>query len=150
MIYWFTGQPGAGKTVLAELLKVKLEAPRNFAYKTYRIDGDEMRDLFSNKDYSIKGRIANIDAAQKIAHYLHNQELDVIVSLVSPYLDQREEFKKILGDQLIEFYIHTNTKRGREQYHVEGYQPPLNNFIDVDTTIDTPEESLNKIIQQIK
>ena len=150
MIYWFTGQPGAGKTVFAELLKVKSEAPRNFAYKTYRIDGDEMRDLFSNKDYSIKGRIANIDAAQKIAHYLHNQELDVIVSLVSPYLDQREEFKKILGDQLIEFYIHTNTKRGREQYHVEGYQPPLTNFIDVDTTIDTPNESLNKLIQQIK
>ena len=150
MIYWFTGQPGAGKTVLAELLKVKLEAPRNFAYKIFRIDGDEMRDLFSNKDYSIKGRIANIDAAQKIAHYLHNQELDVIVSLVSPYLDQREEFKKILGDQLIEFYIHTNTKRGREQYHVEGYQPPLTNFIDVDTTIDTPNESLNKLIQQIK
>ena len=26
MIYWFTGQPGAGKTVLAELLKVKLES----------------------------------------------------------------------------------------------------------------------------
>ena len=150
MIYWFTGQPGAGKTVLAELLKVKLEAPRNFAYKIFRIDGDEMRDLFSNKDYSIKGRIANIDAAQKIAHYLHNQELDVIVSLVSPYLDQREEFKKILGDQLIEFYIHTNTKRGREQYHVEGYQPPLTNFIDVDTTIDTPNESLNKIIHHIK
>ena len=150
MIYWFTGQPGAGKTVLAELLKVKLEAPRNFAYKTYRIDGDEMRDLFSNKDYSIKGRIANIDAAQKIAHYLHNQELDVIVSLVSPYLDQREEFKKILGDQLIEFYVYTNTKRGREQYHVEGYQPPLSNFINVDTAIDTPEESLNKIIQQLK
>ena len=150
MIYWFTGQPGAGKTVLAELLKVKLEAPRNFAYKIFRIDGDEMRDLFSNKDYSIKGRIANIDAAQKIAHYLHNQEKDVIVSLVSPYLDQREEFKKILGDQLIEFYIHTNTKRGREQYHVKGYQPPLDNFIDVDTTIDTPNESLNKIIQQIK
>ena len=150
MIYWFTGQPGAGKTVLAELLKVKLEAPRNFAYKTYRIDGDEMRDLFSNKDYSIKGRIANIDSAQKIAHYLHNQELDVIVSLVSPYLDQREEFKKILGDQLIEFYVYTNTKRGREQYHVEGYQPPLSNFINVDTAIDTPEESLNKIIQQLK
>ena len=102
-----------------------------------------------NKDYSMKGRIANIDAAQKIAHYLHNQEKDVIVSLVSPYLDQREEFKKILGDQLIEFYIYTNTKRGREQYHVEGYQPPLTNFIDVDTTVDTPEESLKKILNEI-
>ena len=144
MIYWFTGQPGSGKTVLADLLKEK------FLPHAYRIDGDEMRDLFQNKDYSMNGRVKNIDAAQKIAHYLHNQELDVIVSLVSPYLDQREEFKKILGDQLIEFYIHTNTKRGREQYHVEGYQPPLTNFIDVNTTIDTPDESLNKIIQQIK
>ena len=42
-----------------------------------------MRELFSNKDYSEKGRRANIDAAQKIAHYLHNQGKDVIVSLVS-------------------------------------------------------------------
>ena len=50
MIYWFTGQPGAGKTVLAELLKVKLEAPRNFAYKIFRIDGDEMRDLLLTED----------------------------------------------------------------------------------------------------
>ena len=70
MIYWFTGQPGSGKTVLADLLKEK------WLTHAYRIDGDEMRALFQNKDYSIKGRIANIDAAQKIAHYLHNQELD--------------------------------------------------------------------------
>ena len=150
MIYWFTGQPGAGKTVLAELLKVKLEAPRNFAYKIFRIDGDEMRDLFSNKDYSIKGRIANIDAAQKIAHYLHNQEKDVIVSLVSPYLDQREEFKTLLGDELVEFYIHTSEERGREQYHVKGYQPPLDNFVNIDTTYDTIEESFKKIINYVK
>ena len=144
MIYWFTGQPGAGKTVLADLLK------QNNLGRAFRIDGDEMRDLFANKDYSIKGRIANIDAAQKIAHYLHNQGQTVIVSLVSPYLDQREEFKKTLGDALVEFYVHTNEERGREQYHVEGYQPPLNDFIDVDTTHDTPEESLKKIIKNVK
>ena len=143
MIYWFTGQPGAGKTVLANLLK------KDKFGRAFRIDGDEMRELFANKDYSIKGRIANIDAAQKIAHYLHNQGQTVIVSLVSPYLDQREEFKKILGDGLIEYYVHTNEERGREQYHVEGYQPPLNNFIDVDTTHDTPEKSLKKILNEI-
>jgi adenylylsulfate kinase len=142
MIYWFTGQPGAGKTVLADLL-------RKEKLGSFRLDGDEMRDLFSNKDYSIKGRIANIDAAQKIAHYLNNQEKNVIVSLVSPYLDQREEFKKLLGDQLIEIYVHTSEERGREQYHVEGYQPPLNNFINIDTTHDTPIESLTKILNEI-
>ena len=46
MIYWFTGQPGSGKTVLADLLKKEV-LPHAF-----RIDGDEMRELFANKDYS--------------------------------------------------------------------------------------------------
>jgi adenylylsulfate kinase len=143
MIYWFTGQPSHGKTVLADLLK-KEALPH-----AYRIDGDEMRELFTNKDYSIKGRIANIDAAQKIAHYLHNQGQDIIVSLVSPYLDQREEFKQILGDSIKEFYIHTSEPRERDHFAVKGYQPPQENFINIDTTYDTPEESLKKILNEI-
>lgn len=139
MIYWFTGQPGAGKTVLADLLK------ENKFIKAFRIDGDQMRELFANKDYSIKGRIANIDAAQKIAHYLHNQGQTVIVSLVSPYSDQREEFKKILGDNIKEIYVHTSEVRERDHFHVKGYQPPTENFIDIDTTKDTPNKSLIKL-----
>jgi adenylylsulfate kinase len=143
MIYWFTGQPGAGKTVLANLLK------KDKFGRAFRIDGDEMRELFANKDYSIKGRIANIDAAQKISHYLHNQNRIVIVSLVSPYLDQREEFKQILGDDIKEIYIHTSEARERDHFHVKGYQPPLENYINIDTTNDTPEQSLKKILDEI-
>ncbi len=147
MIYWFTGQPGSGKTVLANLLKEK------YLPHAYRIDGDEMRELFKNKDYSMKGRIANIDAAQKIAHYLHNQGKDVIVSLVSPYLDQREEFKDIMEWQLQEIFVHYNiaeTRRGREEYHVVDFQKPIFDYLDVDTTFETPEESLIKILNYVK
>ena len=147
MIYWFTGQPGSGKTVLANLLKEK------YLPHAYRIDGDEMRELFKNKDYSMKGRIANIYAAQKIAHYLHNQGKDVIVSLVSPYLDQREEFKDMMGWQLQEIFVHYNiaeTRRGREEYHVVDFQKPIFDYLDVDTTFETPEESLIKILNYVK
>ena len=147
MIYWFTGQPGSGKTVLANLLKEK------YLPHAYRIDGDEMRELFKNKDYSMNGRIANIDAAQKIAHYLHNQGKDVIVSLVSPYLDQREEFKDIMEWQLQEIFVHYNiaeTRRGREEYHVVDFQKPIFDYLDVDTTFETPEESLIKILNYVK
>ena len=78
-----------------------------------------MRELFSNKDYSEKGRRANINAAQKIAHYLHNQGKDVIVSLVSPYLDQREEFKSNLTWQIKEIYLHyDSTKQRREENNI--------------------------------
>ena len=145
MIYWFTGQPGSGKTVLADLLK-KEALPH-----AYRIDGDEMRELFDNKDYSLKGRIANIDAAQKIAHYLHNQGKDVIVSLVSPYLDQREEFKKMLDWQIKEIYVHYNNEiRGREEFHVLGYQTPTFNYLDINTSDDTPQQSLDIIREKLK
>ena len=147
MIYWLTGQPGSGKTVLADLLKEKV-LPH-----AYRIDGDEMRELFSNKDYSEEGRRYNIDVAQKIAHYLHNQGKDVIVSLVSPYLDQREEFKDMMEWQLQEIFVHYNiaeTRRGREEYHVVDFQKPIFDYLDVDTTFETPEESLIKILNYVK
>jgi adenylylsulfate kinase len=143
MIYWFTGQPSHGKTVLANLFKER-HLPN-----AYRIDGDEMRELFTNKDYSIKGRVTNVDAAQKISHYLHNQGHDVIVSLVSPYVDQREEFKTLMGDNLVEVYVHTSEPRERDHFKSEAYVVPKTNFIDIDTTLDGPEESLNKLISQL-
>ena len=143
MIYWFTGQPGAGKTVLSQML-------HNYLVKRpFLIDGDDMRELFSNKDYSIKGRVDNVGTAQRIAHYLHNQGQDVIVALVSPYIDQREDFKKLLGDNIIEFYIHTSEKRERDHSKAIAYNPPKDNFIDIDTTEDEPKDSFNKIINAI-
>jgi adenylylsulfate kinase len=143
MIYWFTGQPCAGKTTLAQELR------KHLTPHIKMVDGDDLRDLIQNKDYSIKGRVYNVDIAQKIAHYEHNQGANVIVSLVSPYLDQREEFKKLLGNDIIEIYVHTSEARERDHFHVEGYQPPTNNFISIDTTEDTIEESMKKILEQI-
>lgn len=158
MIYWLTGQPGSGKTVLGNLLKeylenIKNDKDPNKRYKVFRIDGDEMRELFANKDYSEKGRRNNIDAAQKIAHYLHNQGNDVIVSLVSPYRDQREEFKSILKNNISEFFIHydiSQVKRGREHFHVKEYKVPTVNFTSINTTKDSSEDSLIKIIKNVE
>ena len=142
MIYWFTGQPSHGKTILANMLKEKLP-------NAFRIDGDEMRELFTNKDYTINGRVANIGTAQKISHYLNSQGKDVIVSLVSPYIDQREDFKTLMGDQIIEFYVYTSEVRERDHFKAVAYIPPTKRYIDIDTTKDTPEESFNKILKHI-
>lgn len=143
MIYWFTGQPCAGKTTLAK----KLE--EHIVDNVYMIDGDDMRELFSNKDYSIKGRVENVGTAQRIAHYLHNQGHDVIVSLVAPYIDQREDFKKLLGNNIMEFYVHTSEERERDHFKSSAYIAPKENFIDIDTTVDTPDQSLKKILKTI-
>jgi adenylylsulfate kinase len=143
MIIWLTGQPGAGKTVLAKLLIENLVAD-------FHIDGDDLRALTANKNYGIKGRIENVGRAQTIAHYLHNVTEDVVVSLVSPYIDQREEFKTLLGDNITEIYVHTTEPRERDHYHVKNYQAPQENFLSIDTTEDTPEDSLEKIMDYLR
>jgi adenylylsulfate kinase len=138
MIYWFTGQPGAGKTVLATALKQELD-------NTFHVDGDDLRAIFDNKDYSETGRRKNIELAQQLAHFLHNKGNNVVVSLVSPYKDQREEFKNKLGESIKEFYVHTTEIRGRENFHVENYQQPTENYLDLDTTNISVKECLQKI-----
>ena len=139
MIYWFTGQPGAGKTTLAAFIK---ETTPNCVH----IDGDDIREHYNNKDYSKEGRMKNIELAQHLAHFLHNKGFNVAVSLVSPYREQREEFKKLIGKDLVEIYVHTSELRGREQFHVPDYEPPLESFIDIDTTSDTIEHSIVEIL----
>lgn len=142
MIYWFTGQPCSGKTVLANMLKEKLP-------NAFRIDGDEMRELFANKNYTINGRVENVGTAQRIAHYLHNQGNDVIVSLVAPYVDQREDFKKLLGSNIQEIYLHTSEPRERDHFKAIAYVAPTGTYIEIDTTEDTPEQSFSKLIKRL-
>ncbi len=146
MVYWFTGQPSHGKTVLASMLvnKFKLENQ-----KLFHIDGDTLRSLTLNKDYSEQGRIDNVRGAQKIAHYLHNEGYSAVVSLVSPYRWQREELKTALGENIVEFYVHATEPRERDQFRVENYEAPLENFISINTTEDSPEQSFERVLSSI-
>jgi adenylylsulfate kinase-like enzyme len=150
MIYWFTGQPSSGKTTLASLLKEHLQLEKkNWRKDVFHVDGDHLREIYKNKDYSEQGRRTNIKNAQSLVEYLHICECDVVVSIVAPYKDLRDDFKERMGNNLIELYIHTTEQRERDMYHVKDYQPPTENYIDVDTTSDSPEESLIKILNQI-
>ena len=144
MIYWFTGQPGAGKTSIANSLIEKL--PKN----TFHVDGDDLREIFNNKDYSETGRRKNIELAQQLAQYLNSKGKKVVVSLVSPYKDQRDKFKEKMGNNIVEVFVHTTEQRGRESYFVSDYQQPVENYFDMDTTFDDVEESVKKLLEYAK
>ena len=143
MIYWFTGQPGAGKTTLANLMA------SSSMTRILNIDGDDIREIFNNKDYSEIGRRKNVELAQNIAHFINKKVFTAVVSLVSPYRDQREEFKNKMGEDIVELYVHTDEIRGREERFVDNYEEPLENFIDVNTSGTTPYESYQNIIKKL-
>ena len=139
MIFWFTGQPGSGKTTLGKALLEKLD-------DVFHIDGDDLRDLSANVDYSEQGRISNIRTAQSIAMYLDNKDKNVVVSVVAPYKWLREEFKN--RHNVNEIYVHTTEIRGREHYFVEDYEKPEENFLEIDTTKVSVEVCILKISKE--
>ena len=112
MIYLFYGQPASGKTTLGKLLANYLDTP-------FVIDGDEFREMFTNKNYGKEGREENIRNANAVATYLNkkgkdgdwkaiyindeenswksrpvNKETHVVMCLVNPYKHLRDELSQ--------------------------------------------------------
>lgn len=143
MIYWFTGQPGSGKTTLAKAIIQKYDF-----MEWFHIDGDDIRELFNNKDYSKEGRMKNIQLAQQLSQYLHTKGKKVLVSLVSPYKEQRDEFKNKMDNNLTEIYVHTTEIRGREKFFVEDYQPPTERYVSISTDNISIEDCIEMILNK--
>ena len=133
MIIWLTGQPGAGKTTLAKSLIKRID----LGDKVFHLDGDDLRDVLDNKDYSEKGRRKNIQFAINMAKVMESKGYLVIVSMVSPYRDLR------YGNV---FWINSTRPTNREKYWVDNFEPPLEAFWMIDTTDQSIEESVNEIL----
>lgn len=147
MIYFFTGQPKAGKTILAKHLKSALSFRVFSDKKIFLVDEDDLKIIIQNKDFSEQGERANISQAIGIAKYLHNLGYDVIICLVCPYKDLRDEFKS--SNNVKEIYVHTTEIREKESFNVSEYQPPTENFIDIDTTGVDEFTSLNELLNKL-
>jgi adenylylsulfate kinase-like enzyme len=164
-IFWFTGQAGAGKTELANMLKTRLIREQTIIQENYFtqkifsshfpnkkfviIDGDDIRELYKNTDYSIEGRKANVDFVQKMCLFLMKNNIVPIVCMVSPFAEQRRAF--IEEHKGIEIYVHCSEIRGRENYHVDYYEPPINydNAVEINTTEKSVTQSFEELWKSI-
>lgn len=138
MIIVIFGQPGAGKTTIAQHL-----VKENF----HHIDGDVLRDIFKNKDYSREGRIKNLNRASDIAVYMNSISSNVVLSFVYPYEEAREYLSKLTkGVKWV--YLIYQEDRGRDQFKVADFELP--HMDDVDLVINTSITSVEDSVDQIK
>ena len=138
MIIVIFGQPGAGKTTIAQHF-----VKENF----HHIDGDVLRDIFKNKDYSREGRIKNLNRASDIAVYMNSISSNVVLSFVYPYEEAREYLSK-LTKEVKWIYLIYQEDRGRDQFKVADFELP--HMDDVDLIINTSTTSVEDSVEQIK
>lgn len=144
MIIWLTGQPGSGKTTLAQGLINKISSS-DPSIQIINLDGDDLRNINKNKDYSREGRIKNISTAISIIRFLANKNFICVVSIVAPYKFLRDELKEEFP--FLEVYLHTSEIRGREAFFAKDYEKPTDPIhLAIDTGKLTIEESLDEIL----
>jgi hypothetical protein len=137
MIIVLFGQPHCGKSTLANALE---------NINTCNIDGDQLRDLFKNKDFSRQGRLRNLNRASDIAVYMNSLGLNVILSLVYPYKEARD-YLNSLNDNVKWVYLTYKGERGREKFHVEDFEIPTEERI---LHLDTSELLIAECVDAIK
>lgn len=142
-IIWLTGQPGSGKTTLGNAIKERLSIT-NQEIDCQLIDGDDLRDILVNKDYSEAGRRRNIQLAIDISKFLQSKNFLPIICLVAPYKDLRDSLKN--DRPVCEIYLHTSEERGREHFFAADYQPPDKDYLKIDTGKLTIEEAVDEIL----
>lgn len=93
-VFWFTGLPCSGKTTVAKALQKEIPG-------SAVLDGDEVRNgVCSDLGFEDADRIENVRRVAHTAQLLVHQNIDVIVSLITPLHAHRTIAWNILNPQL--------------------------------------------------
>lgn len=103
-LVWLTGLSGSGKSTLALRLEHHLF---HKGYKVYLLDGDNIRNgLCRDLGFSEHDRKENIRRVAEVSRLLLDAGMVVICAFISPYAEERELARQIVGpDRFTEVYI---------------------------------------------
>ena len=155
-IFWFTGQEGVGKTELANMLKIRLIREQTIVQKNNEINGLSSSHIPNKKFviiddndirqiYDTDCLFVRVEYVQKLCLFLKKNNIVPIVCMVSPFAEQRSVF--VEEENGIEIYVRCNEIRGRENFHIDYYEPPVNfdNSVEIDTTNKSVEQSFEEL-----
>ena len=104
LVIWFTGLSAAGKSTIAEQLRLEL-IHRN--KQVCILDGDKVREgLCSDLGFCHEDRVENIRRVAEVAKLFCEAGIIVIVALISPYREDRLRARDRIGhSNFIEVFV---------------------------------------------
>ena len=161
-VVWLSGLSGSGKTTIANTLEKRLFEMGN---RTYVLDGDNTR-IGLNKElgFSAVDRLENVRRVAEVAKFMADAGLIVIVSLITPYEEQRKMIREILLDErLLEVYVKCDLEtceqrdpkglykkaRAGEIKHFTGISDPFEEPANADVVVDSARLAVNECVLKI-
>ena len=165
-VVWLTGMPGSGKSTIADATERTLYA---LGIQTTVLDGDNVRlGLCADLGFSDADRNENVRRVSETAKLFIECGVVVIVALVSPIRETREQIKQLLNpDDFLEIYCccpslvcqrrdpkghYAKATRGEIQEFTgvsSNYQEPLAPSLLLNTDKQTVEESVELLTNLI-
>src|SRR5205823_3797052 len=105
---WLTGLPASGKSTIAAALEERIAREGRSAYL---LDGDNLRHgLNRDLGFSPEDRAHNVQRVAHVAQLLADAGTIAIVSLISPYVADRQAARRIheeAGIDFVEVFVNT-------------------------------------------
>ncbi len=139
---WYTGLSGSGKSSIAVEVEKKLFEK---GVKTYVLDGDNIRHgLNKNLGFSPEDRTENIRRIGEVAKLFVDAGMVVMTAFISPYKEDRNNVRKLLGDgEFIEVYVEadleTCEQRDPKGLYKKARSGEIKNFTGISAPYEAPE-----------
>jgi len=139
---WFTGLSGSGKTTLANEIEKRLF---RMGKHTMLLDGDNVRmGLNKNLGFKEQDRIENIRRVAEVARLFNDGGLIVLAAFISPFAQDRENARKIIGEEdFIEIYVSTSLeeceRRDAKGLYRKAREGKIPNFTGIGSPYEVPE-----------
>lgn len=168
-VLWFTGLSGSGKSTLAAAVG-RLLVERGHNVET--LDGDIVRtNLSKGLGFGKEDRDTNVLRIAFVANLLARNSVAVITAAISPYRAIREQSRALIeGDGSTFVEVHAAaTVEECERRDVKGlyakaqageltgftgiddpYEPPLSAEVVCQTGVESPEDSLQRIVSYLE